>query len=191
MTTATRIIKADSHNAPARRIHLTDLSEATHSRFESSDFEPLALPTNRTPNSNTGLQSALTALQAANDQLLAQRDQWLDQYQHETVRLGIAIAERLLRRTFNTHPETVIESVRSALEWSVGAEHVRVRLHPADAELIASASDQLTSDARCQLNFVVDDSLSRGDCIVETPHGQIDARQETLLQRIADELLAE
>ncbi len=193
MTTTTRILKADPRNNVASRVRLTDLSEPIGPRFDSSAFEPLTLPTGLSPRceprADTRLESALAALQLAADRLHAQRDHWLDQSQHEAVRLGVAIAERLLRRTLDVQPESILDLIRSTLDWSVGEDRLRVRLHPVDAELVASATQPL--DANREIEFLPDDSLARGDCVVETPSGQTDARLEVVLQRIADELLAE
>jgi flagellar assembly protein FliH len=198
MTTAARILKANAHHSTAQRVRLTELTESTSSRFTASDFEPLNFPTETTamPDSATDerIESALAALHSAADQLQAQRDHWVDHCQQETVRIGIAIAERLLRRTLATRPDAVLDLVRSALECSVEAEQIRVRLHPADADLVTSLPDALLTFSResgSELNVLADDSLARGDCVIETSHGQIDARQATLLDRIADELLAE
>ena len=193
MTTVTRILKANDDNVSARRVVLSDLSERRHSRFSASDFEPLSLPAVELPRAapqlDARVQSALAALHSATEQMHAQRDRWLDECQVETIRLGVAIAERLLHRTLTTHPEAVIDLVRSALEWSVGADRLSVRLHPADAELVVSAAATLQTEACATIEFVPDDSLTRGDCVIETPNGQIDARREVLVQRIADELL--
>lgn len=196
MTTAARILKANAHHSTAQRVRLTNFAEPTSSRFAASDFEPLSIPAQPSPNSTTDerIESALAALHSAVDQLQAQRDHWLGHCQQETVRLGIAIAERLLRRTLAAHPDAVLDLVRSALECSVGAEQIRVRLHPADADLVTSVPEVLLTLSResgSELNVLADDSLARGDCVVETPHGQIDARQVTLLDRITDELLSD
>lgn len=194
MTAATRILKADTHNAAARPVRLADFSHATQARFETADFEPIKLFAETAhrpaPAAASRVEPLVSALQTATNQLRAQRDIWLDQCQRETIRLGIAIAERLLRRTLVTQPEAVIDLVHTALECSVGAERLHIRLHPDDAELLATASQTHPLDAR-HIDFVPDESLTRGDCVVETPNGQIDARQQVLLQRIADELLAE
>ena len=193
MTNSTRILKANRDNASDSRVILCDLSERPFSRFAATDFEPLSLPASNPHRAvsrvDTRVQSALTSLHAASEQLHSQRDRWLDQCQTETIRLGVAIAERLLHRTLTTHPEAVIDLVRSALEWSVGADQLSVRLHPADAELVTSAAASLQTEACATIEFVADESLTRGDCVVETPNGQIDARREVLTQRIVDELL--
>ena len=195
MTTTTRILKADPRHNAASRVRFADLSEPIGSRFDASAFEPLALPTGLSPrcesHADSRLDSALAALQIAADQLHAQRDHWLDQSQHEAVRLGVAIAERLLRRTLAVEPNAVLDLIRSALDWSVGADRLRVRLHPADAELVASESAAQPFAVNREIEFLSDESLTRGDCVVETPSGQTDARLEVILQRITDELLAD
>lgn len=192
MTTATRILKADPRSVTSR-VRLADLSEPMISNFDNSTFKPLLLPTEQPQrqelHTDSRLNSAVVALRIAADKLHAQRDHWLDQSQQEAVRLGVAIAERLLRRTLEVRPEAILDLIRSALDWSVGATPLRVRLHPADAELATSAVS--LCDANREIEFLPDDSLVRGDCLVETPNGQTDARLHVILQRIADELLSE
>ncbi|MFM9966235.1 MAG: FliH/SctL family protein [Planctomycetaceae bacterium] len=212
MTTTARILKADPRSISARRFHLSDLSMPVSAPLDSADFEPLMLPINcltatptacaqrvvnrenadaHDPATDPRVESALAALQTTADQLHLQRDHWLDQSQHQAVRLGVAIAERLLRRTLVVQPEAVLDLIRSALDWSVGADRLRVRLHPADIEIVTAASAAEPLATNREIEFLSDDSLARGDCLVETPNGQTDARLDVILQRIADELLAE
>lgn len=79
--------------------------------------------------------------------------------------------------------ELVRAGVKRALNEVVGREPVCVRLHPADAALI-DADGEVASDAGWQIRVVADDSLVRGGCIVETVHGDIDARWSTQLTRL-------
>lgn len=184
MSTTARILKADLEPR-ARRLQLAELPRADH-------FEPLCLPRSSPalaePIADARLDTALIALRSAAEQLQRQRDHWLEQSQHEAVRLGVAIAERLLRRTLAVEPEAIVERIRSALEWSAPTESPRVRLHPADAKLVTALP---TDRSFAGVEFAEDASLERGDCIVETAHGLTDARWHVILQRITDELLAE
>lgn len=193
MSTAARILKATPRSNSVNRVSLADLSEPARSRLDSDGFAPLALPIARTshPESLTDprLSSALAAMKSAADQLHAQRDHWLEQSQREAVRLGIAIAERLLRRTLEVRPEAILDLIRSALDWTSPSDRLRIRLSPTDAELIASAKESLETDRN--IEFLADETLTCGDCVIETPNGQMDARLEVVLQRIADELLME
>ena len=188
-----RLLKADhvSEAIPRQRVRLADLSETptTPSRFELLD---LTAPQSRPRENPTAeVHAALAALTTAAAELHAQRDHWLEQCQHATIRLGIAIAERLLRCTLAAQPEAVIELVRTALDWTVGAATVRVRLHPDDCDFVQSQAESLRRECSAEIEFVVDETLARGDCVSETTHGIIDGRVETLLDRIAEELLPE
>jgi len=192
MTAASaRLLKADhvSDATSRQRVRLADLSEtpATSSCFELLDF---AVPQSRPrENPSTKANAALAALTTAAAELHAQRDSWLEQCQHETIALAIAIAERLLRRTLAAQPEAVIELVRTTLDWTVGAATVRVRLHPDDCEFVQSQAESLRRECSADIEFVRDETLARGDCVSETTHGVIDGRVDTLLDRIAEELL--
>lgn len=73
--------------------------------------------------------------------------------------------------------------VRSALREAAGREPVRVRLHPADVALLA-CDDAVLSEAGREVSLVADASLDGGGCIVETLHGDIDARMTTQMERL-------
>lgn len=73
--------------------------------------------------------------------------------------------------------------VRNALSEAAGREPVRVRLHPADAALLAG-DDAALSEAGREVSVVADASLDGGGCIVETLHGDIDARMTTQMERL-------
>ncbi len=116
----------------------------------------------------------------------------MEWWQNTTIQLAIAIAGKLLRHQLESSPESVAEMVSAALQLSAGSRRVEVRLHPGDLELLtgdqALATRSGLSDL-CDDLFVADSSLEPGDCQVRTTDGQVDARLETLLGRIATELL--
>lgn len=69
---------------------------------------------------------------------------------------------------------------------------MEVRLHPLDLELLTGDQVLATSSGLSTLPddlLVADEALERGDCLVQTTDGLIDARLETLLDRITTELL--
>lgn len=193
MTAATQILKTRLGDDSARRFQLSDLSEPFVLSPKATRFEPLLIVESRSPDGETEatpsprLESAIAALQTAVHQLRAHFDNCLNQCQQDAVHIGVAIAERLLRRTLVVEPEAIIELIQSALESSDRSEHLRVRLHSADAKLITKAAGALNTNH--EIEFLPDDTLARGDCIIESPNGQIDARRNVILQRITEELL--
>jgi flagellar biosynthesis/type III secretory pathway protein FliH len=65
-----------------------------------------------------------------------------------------------------------------------GASTATLRVHPADVQEVSEAMG-----AACVI--VADASLKRGDCIVETSWGKLDARIETQLVKFAEALTTE
>ncbi len=134
----------------------------------------------------------LSALREAEQSLEALAETSVARWQATAVKLSIAIADKLLRRSLELRPEDAVPMVAAALQLSAGSECVEVRLHPADLQLLqshselAGASGLSTIDAGC---FVADETIQQGGCLVQTTDGRIDARLPTLLDRIATELL--
>jgi flagellar biosynthesis/type III secretory pathway protein FliH len=190
MMRTARIVKANDTSSTARRWKLADLNSSADADSLANEFEPMTLLASEPCVSPTSLEprmrTAMAALESAVEKFQAERDAWLEQCRAETVRLAVAIAEHLMARTLEIAPESVIEKVRSVLKWADGAKPARVRVHPLDAELIAAAWPH---GSAVELNIEADESLSRGDCVVDLPNGCVDARREVLLARVTEELL--
>jgi flagellar biosynthesis/type III secretory pathway protein FliH len=132
---------------------------------------------------------AVAAWHAAAGSVLAAREHWLARWETDAVRLSVAIAEKLIRNELRHRPELVAETVRELLQLAAGSSDVSVRLHPLDLELIQQhrADDSSGFASTVAVRWVPDERLARGDCVVETRQGEIDARLETQLARIANE----
>lgn len=66
-------------------------------------------------------------------------------------------------------------------------EPVEVKMHPADlAEFEKVDADYMAKHPR--LKFKADETLQRGDCVMETKFGQVDATLKTQLRRMVEEL---
>lgn len=136
------------------------------------------------------LNSLAPALEQAAAALREERDRWLSQWETTAVRASIAIAEKLLRRQLDLHPEWAQDMIAEALQLAAGSPRIEVRMHPQDTELLGNrASDVVRQLAACgHAEIVADLAVSRGGCLIQTQHGTIDARVETMLDRIAAEL---
>jgi len=132
---------------------------------------------------------AATAWHAAAGSVLSAHEHWLARWETDAVRLSVAIAEKLVRNELRHRPELVAETVRELLQLAAGSSDVSVRLHPLDLELIQQhrADDSSGFASAVAVRWVPDERLARGDCVVETRQGEIDARLETQLARIANE----
>ena len=137
------------------------------------------------------LATALPALQAAAESLQAERDRWLVRWEQIAVRLGVAIAEKLLHRQLAARPEFATEMISDALRLAAGQPQLTVYLHPDDLSAWGDRAPQIVQSltACADTTLVPDPHSMRGGCRIETRHGEIDARVETMLHRIAEELV--
>ena len=80
-----------------------------------------------------------------------------------------------------------------ALQLAAGETRIQIRLNPSDLERMGTNPvEQIIAQSGCaEAVTIADPQLVEGDCILETKHGSIDARLETLLNRITNELLDE
>lgn len=138
------------------------------------------------------LKTTLPVLTKVAAGLQQDRDQWLVRWETVAVELGIAIASKLLRTNLAAKPELATDMIAEALRLAAGQPQLRVFLHPADlARLGEQAQQVVQSLAACASpELIADATLQPGDCRLETKHGEIDARLDAMLHRIAEELLA-
>jgi flagellar assembly protein FliH len=141
--------------------------------------------------SKENLSTTLPAMKAAAEVLVIERDRWVSEWEGTAVRLAAAIAERLIKRQLNLKPDLVRDMIRSALQLAVGTPRIKLRVHADDAALLGEhAAEVVRALAACgEAQIVPDSGITRGGCVIETQHGTIDARLETLLERIVSELL--
>ncbi|MBW3539662.1 MAG: hypothetical protein KY476_05275 [Planctomycetes bacterium] len=139
------------------------------------------------------LGTVLPALQAAAAELAAERDRWLTEWEQAAVRLGVGIAEKLLRRRLDCDPDLALESLAGTLQLAAGSPRITIRLNPQDLASLGARTADITRtlSPSVDVELCPDESITRGGSVIETEHGTIDARLETQLDRIAGELLGE
>lgn len=136
------------------------------------------------------LRSVLPAMQTAVATLQAEREVWLREWESSAIRLSAAIAERIVKQEVALRPEIAPGLVAEALQLAAGCPRLTVRMHPDDVAQIEAAGHALLDQlaALGQASIVGDPQISRGGCVIDTVHGQIDAQIETQIDRIIEEL---
>jgi flagellar assembly protein FliH len=138
------------------------------------------------------LTTTLPALEQAAQALRAERDHWLLRWERAAVELGIAIAEKLLRTNLAAQPDLADGMIAEALQLAAGQPQLRMHWNPADLARVGERAQQIVKSltACATPELIADAAIAPGGCRIETRHGEIDARLETMLQRIAEELLS-
>lgn len=114
------------------------------------------------------------------------RDNYLTANETALLKLAVRIAERLIGEELRTVPESIAGIVNEALRSVRRAKSLAVQVHPADVAFLKERLSTLGTPAAAarEIEIVPNASLSRGDCIVESDIGIIDARLEVQLNNM-------
>jgi flagellar assembly protein FliH len=137
------------------------------------------------------LASVLPALDRTIETLEIEREKWLAEWEAAAVRLSAVMAEKLVRQELSQRPELTVEIIREALQLAAGSPQITLRLHPLDLAMLTEHGTEIIErfSRLGEMTLTPEESVSRGGCLIETRQGSIDARIETKLARIVDELL--
>jgi flagellar biosynthesis/type III secretory pathway protein FliH len=138
------------------------------------------------------LKVTLPMLNKVATALQQERDQWLVRWERAAIELGVAIASKIVRTNLDARPELATGMIAEALRLAAGQPQLRVYLNPDDLARLGDKAEQVVQSlAACASPELISDAeLPPGDCRLETRHGEIDARLDAMLHRIAEELLA-
>ena len=134
----------------------------------------------------SGYESGAAQWYSALAEAWKSRDEYLAANENTLLTLAVRIAEKLINEELRTAPDTVASIVKEALRSTRRARKIAVQVHPDDADIVQKHLAALRAPAAAgrEIEIVPNDSLSRGDCMVETDIGIIDARLETQLKNM-------
>jgi flagellar biosynthesis/type III secretory pathway protein FliH len=107
------------------------------------------------------------------------------------IELAVNIAERIIGRTLSANPEIVADIIGEAISQMISGEKVVLKVSEEDMEFVKSRYEQLlgmTGNAR-EFRIEADRRLRRGDCVIETEGGMIDATLSSRLDFLVEELI--
>lgn len=104
----------------------------------------------------------------------------------ELMALAIEMARQMVRTTLERDPESIIETIRSALT-QLPQTNTQIRLHADDLELVrAHLADQQQTQITHRL--IEDSSLQRGEFRIDAQSAQIDGTLETRWRRVLESI---
>ena len=96
--------------------------------------------------------------------------------ERDLVKLALEIARKVIHREVTSDFDIVLTLARVALERLHPRAIAKVLLHPDDLEYVKTHRHELSHSSA--LEFIADLSVGRGGCIIQSEHGDIDARIE-------------
>jgi flagellar assembly protein FliH len=123
-------------------------------------------------------QLLLAAQQEGHDMILNAQQQILE--------LAVEVARKILAHEIEENSTVVLPMVRAALEKVRDQQEVSVRVHSVDYEFIMNSRQDLQVLIGREQPILVqaDDSVPRGNCLIDTTSGTVDARIDTQLDSI-------
>ncbi len=121
-----------------------------------------------------------------------QRVQALNEIERDVLKLAVKIAEKIIGREIEADETVRGEIVMTALRQARQQEMMTVRVNAADLPLIEKLRTRIDAFGRARyLDFVADQAIKEGGCLIESASGTIDARLETQLRVFEKVLLAQ
>ncbi len=117
-------------------------------------------------------------------------DALLKQNIMKMIRLWEKVLKRLLYREVKLDSEVLERLLEQVLKRMSDKEKVIIYLHPSEMAYLQEKIDQFGDMLRGvkHLEFIADDHVDRGSCMVETNLGIYDARWRTQLERLSEEI---
>lgn len=121
---------------------------------------------------------------AAKESIIAEAELFL-------VDLSCKIAEKVIARKIEETPELTIEMIARALARRKEQGVITLCVAPSQFAFVRASRDELATaiDAQAKLEIVPDPTVAEGGCVVRSSFGSVDARIDTQLAAIRQELL--
>lgn len=139
------------------------------------------------------MRGLLGTLETIRKSLEEGRSQMLSELEKEISALTFEIAEKLAMQEITASPDAVARLVKRVIERSGERKSLKVRLSPEDYRKLREANKELFASVAGmgEIDFMEDERLQEGDCVVETPVGIVDARMKRRLKRVRDSVMGE
>lgn len=125
------------------------------------------------------VQETIAALNTAARAAGAQAVPVLEALESQVAAAAMEIAEALIGRELARDEDSALSALQRALNPAVPAPVTIIRMNPAD---LAALPEKCRAEVDAGL--VADPSLARGDAVAEYPHGFLDARLSTAVERM-------
>jgi flagellar assembly protein FliH len=100
------------------------------------------------------------------------------------IETAFQVAEKIVQKEIEDR-SIINESVRGAINKIMGANEVRLKLNPLDADELDEKSNKLINNSSFnRIKIDSDERIEKGGCLIETEIGSVDARIATQLDEI-------
>lgn len=126
---------------------------------------------------------AIMSFASVTEDLKRQQKKFFNQTEKAVLQLALAVAQRIIDCELAVNGQIVLNMVRRAIEHLVDKTNLLIKVSPEDLELIREHRQDWLMSAEGTGNLIIDadPTLKRGECVIETDSGQVNARIEKQL----------
>ena len=109
----------------------------------------------------------------------------------EILHLSIAIAEKILKQQLEIKPEMITQIIKAAINELKDKEEIKIIVNPALKEQLYNFSEELKIAIKGMktIKIIEDKTIHANSAIIESPESRIDARLETQIAQITEQLM--
>jgi flagellar assembly protein FliH len=136
------------------------------------------------------LKEALKSLYAVMAELEAAKAELYHDAERQAVELALMIARKIVCREVSIDGDMIFRVLREALKKVSDQKEIHVKMHPFDLQAVKEAEFDVPrpSEGNGHVFLEPGDAICRGECVIETNFGVIDARMESQLQTVEESL---
>jgi flagellar assembly protein FliH len=134
--------------------------------------------------------SVIKSFTEAEDALRKLREKVYQESEQQLVELVLAVARKVIQKEVETDKQILLDVLRSALHYVADREVVKVRVHPSDLEFASQHKAEVIREIEGlgKLTFEGDEEVVRGDALIESSYGIVDAGVEKHLKAVEESL---
>lgn len=127
-------------------------------------------------NAEAEMQSLKEQAQQTLDDAVKEKQKIIDGIEGEMVDIIANVTQKLLNKTLNLDKDVILNLIKQALAQTTVTGEVFIRVADCDYDTVSDNKDEFLNfiDGNTNLEVVKDFSLNKGDCVIETPFGNID-----------------
>lgn len=110
---------------------------------------------------------------------------YVQQAEQDIISIAMGVVDKILPQHFIDVPQVVLPMVKEAICKVKDQKEIIVHVPPDSYDLVLMARDEfrtILTYGDAVLTIQSDESLSPGDCLIETPNGSVDARLATRIE---------
>lgn len=146
---------------------------------------------------NIGLEEAYAEVEGMKNateneynEALKQREIIIDSIEEDMVNLMEKILNKILGDSVNINPKVILSLIKQGLSKNTVSGDVFIHISKDDYDCALEEKETIISftDGNTNIELIKDFSLNKGDCIIETPFGNIDCSLDQQFQNLKDNL---